>query len=112
MDHGDEKSQFLLVWSELSGAPLPVLPAEMVRDEHDVEFFEEDAYLAGLATTLATSGALRVPFIEINGSIDEAIARAARTNDQLVAEIQTYRQLMLRVAQAMSVMTRVPIIRR
>jgi hypothetical protein len=75
----------------------------------DVDLFEEDAYLAGLVSSVLAGRPMRVESILLDRTIDSRLAQLAELhNHRVVADMLAYRMAMRRLAALLSAATGVP----
>lgn len=86
-------------------------------EEADIDLFEEDSYLVGLASSFLGRrrlghGRMKVDVIVINHTIDERLERAKLASEQdreILDQFKKYRESMLNLAHALGRATGVPV---
>lgn len=77
--------------------------------EADVDLFEEDAYLAGLVSSVLAGRPMRAETIVLDRTIDSRLAELEEAHDnRVVADMLAYRKAMRRLAALLSAATGVP----
>ena len=105
MDLGDASERAHGLWDAYSERALPPMTESIKAAEVDVDLYEADAYLAGLADQFATKQRLDVPTIRIKCSIERAVAVQGAD----ASELRSFWRLWLDLAEALSEATGVPI---
>lgn len=100
---------------ELHRSRSPRLHGTVDAADADVDLFEEEAYLVGLADRLLATGQLGATSLEIDASIDRRLAVAKPTNPRarrLLKDMLSYRARVLDLATALAQAAGVPLARK
>ncbi len=103
MARGDARSLLARLVRELEGRRIPRPKSLAELQLADVDLFEEDAYLAGLAHRFLLEGAIDVDEIAIDHTIDQRLHAALdSSSDRSLRDLLDYRERLNLLARALS----------